>query len=116
MVAVVEDERTSLIHPPINAVVHGNHNDSGNPEADRTRDDCVRLIHYEHTTLGILRDPLQMVLGRVPAEEDGREGDESGQKPHIGQHKAHRSHRHIQGILEGPNYCVVPGDQMKAVN
>lgn len=80
---------------PIDAIVHGNHNDARYPEADRTGDDGVRLIHYEHTALGMIGHPVQVALGRVPAEEYRGEGDEGGQQPHVGQHKAHRPHRHI---------------------
>lgn len=96
---------------PINAVVHGYHDDARNPEADRTRDDGVRLIHYEHATLRVLRHPLEVVVGGVPAQENGREGDEGRQQPHVGQHEAHRAHRHVQRVLQGSNYGVIPAGE-----
>lgn len=56
----------------------------------------------------MLLHPLQVIFRGVPAEKDRREGDEGRQQPHVGQHKAHRAHCHVQGVFQGPYYSVVP--------
>lgn len=90
------------------AVVHRNHDDSGDPEAYWTRHHRINLIDDEDALVGILLQPLQMIVRRVPPEEDGRERNESRQKPNVGYHHAHSLFRHVKGILEGSTYREVP--------
>lgn len=35
----------------------------------------------------MLLDPHEVVLGRVPAQEDWREGNRKGQNPNVAEHK-----------------------------
>lgn len=41
-----------------------------------------------------------MLGRRVPAEKDGREGDQGRQDPHVRQHEEHGPLRHVQRVLE----------------
>lgn len=102
-----------LGHLPINAAVHGDHDDARDPETDRTGDDGVGLVYDEHARLRMLRDKVQVLLRGIPAEEDGREGDEGGQQPHVRQHEGHSPHRHVQGVFQGPNDGVVPAEEKR---
>jgi hypothetical protein len=53
--------------------VHRKHNNAGYPKRYRTRHHSIDFIHDEDALVGMLFQPLQMIVCRVPAEEDGCE-------------------------------------------
>ncbi|KAJ1522850.1 hypothetical protein ONE63_001998 [Megalurothrips usitatus] len=102
-------QRLPLAHRLLeDAVVHGDHDDARHPEGHRRRDDGVVPVHLEDAQVRVVRDPLEVVVGRVPAGEDGHEADEGGQDPDVGQHEADGAVRHDDGVLQGPHDGVVP--------
>lgn len=94
-------------HLPVDAAVHRDHHEAGYPEAHRARDDGVRFVRLEQAVVGRLALQLQVLGGRVPAEEDGRERDEGGQQPHVGQHEGDGAVGHVERVLERTHDGVV---------
>jgi hypothetical protein len=82
------------------SVVHGDHDHARNPERDGARDDGVDLVHDKAALVRVLLEIVEILLGRVPAEEDWRERDERRQDPHVGQHQEDRAFVQQQRILE----------------
>lgn len=93
---------------PVDATVHGDHDEARYPEAHRTGDQRVRFVRLEQAIVGAAPLQLQIFGGRVPAEHDGRERDERRQQPNVGQHEQHGAIGHVQRILERPHDGVVP--------
>lgn len=106
------DQRPSTIdHPGKNSLkdapVHHQHHNAGYPEAHRTGDEGVGLVDHKRALVRMQGNLPQVLLRRVPAQKDGREGYEGGQDPHIGEHEADRFVCHIQWILQWTHNGVV---------
>jgi hypothetical protein len=90
--------------------VHGDHHHSRDPEADGAADQGVVLVDDELAHVGVLLPEDDVVVGGVPAQENGREADQRRQQPHVGQHEGDRLVRHGDGVLQRSDYGVVPVD------
>ena len=59
----------------VDAVVHDEHDDDGNPEGERGGDEGVGLVHPEDALVGVVGAPRLVVRRRVPSKKDGQERD-----------------------------------------
>ena len=59
----------------VDAVVHDEHDDDGDPEGERGGDEGVGLVHPEDALVGVVGAPRLVVRRRVPPKEDGQERD-----------------------------------------
>ena len=64
----------------VDAVVHDEHDDDGDPEGERGGDEGVGLVHPEDALVGVVGAPRLVVRRRVPPQEDGQERDLKRQK------------------------------------
>lgn len=48
-----------------------------------------------------------MIFRRIPSEENRSEGNESWQKPDVGNHHANGTLRHIKRIFQRSAYCKI---------
>ena len=74
-------------------VVEGDHDQHWQPERDAGRHDGVGRVDDELALLRVLVLVEKILVGRVPAEEDGQEGDAGGRQPGQEDHHHRRSHR-----------------------
>lgn len=89
------------------AIVHRYHDNARDPEGYRTRHDRIDFVHDKDALVGIKLHPEQVIVSRIPAEEDGRERNESRQKPHVGEHHTDGLLCHVERILERSTNCKI---------
>ena len=77
----------------VNLVVEGDHDQHRQPERHTGRHDGVGRVDDELALLRVLVLVEKILVGRVPAEEDGQEGDAGGRQPGQEDHHHRRSHR-----------------------
>jgi hypothetical protein len=87
-----------------NAIIHRYHDDAWYPEGDGTRHDGVHFVHDKNALARVVFEPLEMLVGRIPAEEDWGEGDEGWQHPNASYHESDCALRHVQRILQWTAY------------
>lgn len=92
---------------PKDGKVREYHNRAGDPERNRARDDGVVLVDHEHALLRVLDDEHLVLLGGVPADEDGQEREQGRRDPGVQQHNADHAFRHANRILERLNNRIV---------
>ena len=68
----------------VDAVVHDEHDDDGDPEGERGGDEGVGLVHPEDALVGVVGAPRLVVRRRVPPQEDGQERDLKRERCFIG--------------------------------
>ena len=74
-------------------VVEGDHDQDRQPERDAGRHDGVGRVDDKLALLWVLVLVEQVLVGRVPAEKDGEEGDAGRRQPGQEDHHNRRSHR-----------------------
>ena len=74
-------------------VVEGDHDQDRQPERDAGRHDGVGRVDDKLAFLRVLVLVEQVLMGCVPAEEDGKEGDAGGCQPGQEDHHYRSSHR-----------------------
>jgi len=84
----------------VDADVGADHDDAWYPKRHRRRDESVRLVDHELAHLWMLRPLQQVLVGGVPAQEDGDKTDEPRGQPHAGQHDGHGAPGDLVGVLE----------------
>ena len=60
--------------------------------------------------------PFKRLGCGVPSEEYWSKRYQSGEQPHIGQHKKHSFIRHIQWIFQWTDYCIISGERFVVSN
>lgn len=75
------------------------HDGAGYPEGYRARDDGIVLVHLEVALIGMLQDVLLVLIGRIPAHENGQKREESWRYPDVNQHNANHTFCHTNRIL-----------------
>lgn len=88
-------------------VVEGDHDQHWQPERDAGRHDGVGRVDNELALLWVLVLVEQILVGRVPAEEDGQKGDAGGRQPGQEDHHHRRSHRDRGVVHQGLGNRVI---------
>ena len=91
----------------VNLVVEGDHDQHWQPERHTGRHDGVGRVHDEPALLGIGVLVEEILFCRVPAEEDGQEGDAGGRQPGQEDHHHRRPHRDRGVIHQGLGNRVI---------
>lgn len=85
---------------PVNLVIHGDHDDSRQPETDTGANHGIEFVHLEHAHVREIPSELEMLFGGVPAGEDGQEAHHRRRAPNHAQHGAQSKIRHDQWIVQ----------------
>lgn len=101
---------------PVDSTVHGDHDETRYPKANRTGNDGIRFVHNKYTLVGVQALPIQRLFGRVPAEKNRCKRDECGQQPNVGQHEEYGPICHVQWILQWPNDRIISKQMEKVRN
>lgn len=93
---------------PEDGQVSEHHYSARYPEGDAAADHGIGFVHAKLAELRVHLDPLQVLVGGVPPEEDRNETDDGGTNPRVQKHERHHPLSHRDVVLERLDYRVVP--------
>ena len=91
----------------IDLVVERDHDEDGQPECEAGGDDGVGVIDDEPALLRVVPLVLEVLVGGVPLQEDGQEGDAGGGEPGQDDHDDGRPDSDEGMVDQWPGYGII---------